>query len=423
MTIEGTESLKLTSLEVENILRLKAVNLSLEDGALIVEGANEQGKSSVLRSLEILLAGMGQTPDEPIHGDADKGRIVGRFGDVVVSKTFGRGKRPALRITSAGMTAKSPQKLLDTLLDHVALDPLRFMATDPKEQLRILSELMGVNESEINERAQEAYDQRREQNRIVRDLEGSLKALDVDPTAPAEEIAVSDLMAELERIQKHNAKGEHLLVTHREVEHRLQAVQTEIGEVEKRLTALRSTLVKTLSEEMAARDAMLTFEPLDDDDIRAKIATVDETNRKVRDAVKAKELGDRLADERRAADELDETLKAIESERQEMREKARERLPVEDLAISDSGIDYKGKPLAQAGSSAQLRVSLAVAMALNKDKRIKLLLIDDAEKLDAANTRLVLELAREAGFQVLMARVGDGRESAVLIEDGQVADA
>ena len=83
---------------------------------------------------------------------------------------------------------------------------------------------------------------------------------------------------------------------------------------------------------------------------------------------------------------------------------------------------YKGKPLSQAGSSATALVSAAIAMALNKDSRVKLLLIDDAEKFDPPTTRKVLEMAHDNGFQVLMARVGDGEKATVVIEDGAIKE-
>ncbi len=421
--IEGSEPLKLTSLEVENILRLRACHLVMnEEGALIVEGANEAGKSSVLRSLEILLAGMSQTPDEPIHGGEEKGRIVGKFGDLVVSKTFGRGKRPILKVTQKRAKFSSPQKILDELLDHVALDPLKFMGQDAKTQLAVLSDLMGVDEGALDRREQEAYEQRRDANRIVRDLEGSLASLNVDPSAPAEEISVADLMAELDKVQEHNARGAELEAAHMEARSECLELMSEVADLVAQLSALRQKVAKSQEEAEKARVSMTEFEPREEDEIRAKIATVDETNRKVRDNVLAAKITAQLDEAKKTAETHDQDLKAIEQERGELRMEAHSRLPIKELSITDGGVFYKGKPLAQAGSSAQLRVSVAVAMALNQDKRIRLLLVDDAEKLDAGNTRLVLEMAREAGFQVLMARVGAGGESAIVIEDGVVSN-
>jgi hypothetical protein len=67
-------------------------------------------------------------------------------------------------------------------------------------------------------------------------------------------------------------------------------------------------------------------------------------------------------------------------------------------------------------------VSVAIAIGLNRESRCKLLLIDDAEKLEAKNIEMVLEMAKDAGFDVWMTRVLNrpGEESAgsVVIEDG-----
>ena len=158
----------------------------------------------------------------------------------------------------------------------------------------------------------------------------------------------------------------------------------------------------------------------DEAKIMEQITSADDINKKVRDNVEREKA-------RRAADiandnwqQTDVELKDATANREKARLAARENLPIPNLDISESAVLYKGKPLSQAGKSAELRVSVAVAIALNKDKRVKLLLIDDAEKLDADNVKVVMEMAHEAGFQVIMARVGDGKTASVVIEDGEI---
>lgn len=433
---EGSEPLKLTSLEVENVLRLKAVSLKMgPEGSLIIEGRNEQGKSSVLRSLEILLAGMSETPPEPIHGDERKGKIVAAFGDLVVSKTFTRGKRPALKVTTAeGMRAQAPQTMLDKLLDRVALDPLKFMSADDAEKLRTLSDLMGFDETDFEKRRQVTYDKRRDANREAKRLQIERDAVDVDGSAPDEEVSVSLLMERLKERRAHNAeidaasreldeRREELAAFGEEEEalgQEIEALKLDIEKLEAKRSEARSSFRGKAKEIEEAETAFKKMARLPVRDVETQIERADETNARVRAKREAAELDEKLSEATRLADTLDNDLKQIDEERAAARMKARERLPVPELDITEDGVLYRGKPLSQAGSSAQLRVSVAVAMALNEDKRVKLLLLDDAEKLDEENTRTVLQMAREAGFQVLMARVGDGREASVLIEDGEV---
>lgn len=218
----GDGPLRLTSLDIENILRVKAVSLAFGDGALIIEGGNEQGKSSVLNSLEMVLAGMNVTPDEPIHGDAKKGKIVARFKhpdddpenpdplapEIIVTKRFTRGGRPTLTITSGKAKFSSPQGLLESFLDFVALRPLQFLAYDAAKQLAVLSDLMGLDTAALDAKEREVYEDRRDANREVKRLLATYESIPQHDNVPEEEISVSELAVELENIQAHNRDGE-----------------------------------------------------------------------------------------------------------------------------------------------------------------------------------------------------------------------
>ncbi|MDK1020056.1 MAG: AAA family ATPase [Candidatus Hydrogenedentes bacterium] len=442
--------LSLTSLDVQNILRLKAVRLTLDPGGvLIIEGKNEAGKSSVLRSLEMLLSGGKETPDAPIHGDATKGHIIATFGDIVVKKVFRKGKRPVLTITTAdGARMQAPQTMLDKLLSHVSLDPVSFMNKSDREKTVILSDLMGFDSKEFDAEIERLYNLRRDANREAARLAAVADATTFHEDAPDEEVSVSALMTELQKRQAHNATraeaaalvvdGSRLVAEARDaIEHvgqMIRSVDLAITTLEQELADKRlerengiraradagaklANHQGTVSELKAAQEAIV---PANEDEITAKIAAADDINRQVRDNVEretARHAVD-IADVNRR--QADTELKAETDRREKARMEARKNLPIPDLDITADAVLYRGKPLSQAGGSAELRVSVAVAIALNKDKRVKLLLIDDAEKLDSDNVKVVMEMAREAEFQVIMCRVGDGKTASVVIEDGEI---
>ena len=76
-------------------------------------------------------------------------------------------------------------------------------------------------------------------------------------------------------------------------------------------------------------------------------------------------------------------------------------------------------PFSQASASEQIRVSLAMAMALNP--KLRVIRILDGSLLDAENLALIAEMATEHDFQVWIERVSDTSGVGVVIEDGQVA--
>ena len=67
----------------------------------------------------------------------------------------------------------------------------------------------------------------------------------------------------------------------------------------------------------------------------------------------------------------------------------------------------------------QIRVSLAMAMSLNP--KLRVIRILDGSLLDADNLALITEAAVAAYYQVWIERVSDPSETAVVIEDGEVA--
>jgi hypothetical protein len=431
--IKGDDVLRLTSLDVENVLRLRAVHLTLDDdGALIVEGKNEQGKTSVIRSLEMLLAGGKSIADDPIHGDAKTGKIVGKFGDIVVTKTFSRTKAPALKITSPGAKYKTPQSILTALTTTIALDPLKFMGYDDAKKAKTISEMQGCDLSDAEARRKEAFEARRDANREekrLRHVVESLPELPKGHDVTQEETSVGELLAELKAAQEHNKEGDALdeavsKWTRSAADHRKTAegLEDQISDLTAQLESARQAIKECENYASEQQAKLARFIPADEDEIQQKIDNIEEINKTVRLRKQRAQAIVEWEESVNAAGQLDETLREIDTEIETARAEAASRLPVEGLSISDGIVLYKGKPLSQAGDSAELRVSTAIAIALNKDKRVKLLCLDKAEQLDSDNTRLVLEMARDAGFQVIMARVGDGKEASVVIEDGVVKE-
>ena len=94
--------------------------------------------------------------------------------------------------------------------------------------------------------------------------------------------------------------------------------------------------------------------------------------------------------------------------------------PVAGLSFGEEGLLYQDRPLEQASSAEQLRVSVAMGLALNP--QLKVLLIRDGSLLDGDSMRTIAEMAEAAEAQVWIERVGDGDPAAIVIEDGSVRE-
>ena len=88
------------------------------------------------------------------------------------------------------------------------------------------------------------------------------------------------------------------------------------------------------------------------------------------------------------------------------------------LGFDDDGVTLDGVPFAQASAAEQLRVSVAMAMALNP--KVRIIRITDGSLLDSENLALIEEMAGANGFQVWIERVDESGAVGVVIEDGEV---
>lgn len=136
---------RIIRLQVENVKRIKAVDISPPaSGTLVIGGANGAGKSSVLDAIMYALGGGRGIPDQPLRVGEKQGFVKVDLGDLIVDRRFTE-KGTTLVITSKdGYEAPTPQKILDDLFSRFTFDPLAFSRDKPKDQLAVLRSLVGI---------------------------------------------------------------------------------------------------------------------------------------------------------------------------------------------------------------------------------------------------------------------------------------
>ena len=96
--------------------------------------------------------------------------------------------------------------------------------------------------------------------------------------------------------------------------------------------------------------------------------------------------------------------------------------PVEGMSFDENGVLYNGLPFKQEGTAGQIRISVAMGLAMNP--KLKVILIRDGSLLDADNLAMIGKMAEEAGAQIWVEKVTeDGQGVSVIIEDGMVKEA
>ena len=150
--------------------------------------------------------------------------------------------------------------------------------------------------------------------------------------------------------------------------------------------------------------------------IEDELATVEDTNAKIRANNAAREKQAEKVRLREAYEGL--TQRLTELDEQKAQALADAHFPVEGLSFDDTGVLYRGVPLSQASSAEQIRVSLAMGMALNP--KLRVLMIKDGSLLDEDSMAAIRDQVADGDFQLWLEVVNPDDPSAVLIEDGMV---
>ena len=430
------QPLRILSLTSENVKRIKTVTITPKGDMVVIGGNNAQGKSSILDSIAMALGGRNEICPKPLRNGEKRGSTIIDLGELIIERTYTESGGGTLVVKNQdGARYGSPQAILDKLTGSLTFDPLAFSRLKPKDQLETLRQLVGVDTSEIEQDRQTAYDARTDINREVKRLEAERDRLLIavrGQEEPENQPDLSALTQELEAAQATNAENDkvrqRLADAKRNADDCRASVadqKRQVADLEKQLVAARAELAECESK---FTDANGKFErgtkvvaalvDKDESEIVERIRGFEalSTLKANFTALNAARIAVREAQKKSDAftakiDDLDEAKRNAIAEA---------KYPIPGMTLGEDGILLDGIPFSQASSAQQLRVSVAMSIALNP--RLKVLLIRDGSLLDEASLELIAEMARDNGAQVWIERVGHGAECSVIIEDGSVLE-
>jgi DNA repair exonuclease SbcCD ATPase subunit len=431
---------KIVKLQAENIMRLKAVEIT-PDGALVeITGPNGHGKTSVLDSIMMGISGpKAKTfPRKPVREGAEQGTIRIEFEKLVLTRIIHADGESKLALTTKdGAKYSSPQALLDGLAGAgISFDPLAFIRKSNKEQLELLRRILGLDTSELDAKRKKLYDERYLENREADRLKGEISSVP-QAEAPAEEISMAALADELRQAEEHQqrmAAAERSVVAKRQelekadaalvnLRKRLQDLHEEVAKVQAAIGRGEQEALPRLRSELEAMcgqaDELRVGTP-DTAAIRARIAESETVNAKVRSNKRRRELEQKRAAVLDKSKAMTKEIEALDEQKRALIASAPYPLP--GLSVDDEGVLLNGVPLEQASMADKIRTSVAIGAALNPDLRV--MTVYDGSLLNKESRRLLAEEAAKADIQLwLEVATEPGEGFGVVIEDGTVQSA
>ncbi len=418
--------MKIIALQAENFKKITAIEIKPDGNIVEITGKNGQGKTSVLDAIWVALGGMSAAPKEPIRKGADAALIRIDLGDIVVTRTFRHGKdgigvTTAIKVESAGgVKYSSPQSMLDKLLGDLTFDPLAFSRMDEREQFNVLSAFVPYDFAAANKANQEDYDKRTTANRKAKEARAVATHMTVADELPDEPVSLDALTKRLDEAGKSNADIE----IRRANRARLRAdADQKIKDADTNRKHAQTLIDNAVKLEAEANDVYTRLSaaadlpaPVDTAAISREIVQAEQTNRSI-EVRKARDNQIKLAHEcEEAAKRYTEAIDLREVAKREAVSQAQ--LPIAGISFGDNQVLVDDLPFAQASDAEQLRVSIAIAMAMNP--KLRVIRVRDGSLLDDDSMRLVAKMADEHDFQIWIERVSSDGKVGIILEDGHI---
>ena len=424
---------KIVSLNIENVMRIKAAHIEPSSNVVILGGRNAQGKTSVLDAISMAIGVRKLCPDMPIREGEDTASIEVQLGEMFITRTFKRdgagGIVSNLKVKNAeGQPLSPPQATLDALTGRLAFDPLEFARMTPAAARETLRALVGLDVEQLEDELGRVFRQRTEAGVAKRAAQAVVDDLPVPPEPtlilPTMEItkemaAAGQRQADYEELkgieQKHITRIEEL----RQRQARLVA---QIDELQCSVEAIDKTLDVEENARALASSAVNGFSLPGVEEIQQRLDLVLQGNEKAGAIQRERErYAAKVAEAEVAAEKwktLDTQHNQIAHDIKQMTEAVT--YPIEDLELRKEGVFYQGVPFDQGSRAERIKVSLAMGMAMND--KLRILLIRDGSVLDDESMGVLAMLAEKHDFQfwIEMARGYEGAAGAVVIEDGGV---
>ncbi|MCI9043943.1 MAG: AAA family ATPase [Peptococcaceae bacterium] len=403
---------KINKLEIENVKRIKAVQLEPKaEGLTVIGGRNRQGKTSVIDAIAWALGGDRFRPSQAqregaltppdLRVELDNGLIVER-----------RGKNSELKVTDPS-GRRGGQQLLNEFVEQLALDLPRFMQASSREKANTLLQIIGLREqlAALEGQEQDLYNRRRSIGQIATQKAKYAEELPFDPTAPTEPVSVSELIRQQQEILARNGENQRKRAQAASLQAEKERLRRQLADLQARYDEICCSL------EIAQKSAAALLDE-STAELEENIANIEQLNRRVQSNLDRERALDEVAQYQAEYDGLSEALEQCRQAKLDLLAGAQ--MPLPGLSVAEGELVYQGQRWDNMSASEQLRVAVAVVRRLNP--KCGFVLLDKLEQMDLPTLQEFGSWLEAEGLQVIATRVSTGGECSVIIEDGYIKE-
>ncbi len=465
-----------------NIVSLRIKNfLSISDVEIIpgkinqIVGANNQGKTSILKAIEFAIKG--SADGSIVKFGEDAAEVVVELSDSTnIKRRINSEGKQTVKVSKEGFAAQSPQSLLDGLFENSSFNPLDLL--DPKKRSdAILNSIdIKVDEAMLTDELKESefvkipmppldytqhglkvidqaykyfYQRRAEANKDAADKKKRYETYVADlPTDNVPQQTREQIQAELDEVKAKKDYAEDELVaivqTHvknNEAKARADKYIQAVTDIEKQIETLKNQMATLEARRLEGQkfvDSALSevAEALVDDrpyrekcsalaveleQVKAKFSQVD----KYESVQKQKGMVENMkADWDKAQSVADGLSKKVEALGGPVKKKlmASAEMPVDGLEYKDGSFLVDGVLVDNLSSSKAIKLAIGVARKLAK--KTKIICLDGAEALDEQSWLSFKAEIQDDGFVYFVTKVGaafDGGDKVISMDNGVAA--
>lgn len=408
-------SVKITSLQAENIKRIRAIQLTpAPSGLTILGGGNNQGKTSVLDAIAWALGGDRFRP----HAAAREGALVPPHLRIELSNGIvveRKGKNSALTVTDPS-GRRCGQQLLNSFVEELALDLPRFMEASDREKADILLKIIGIGGplAALDRQIRQQYDQRTAIGQIAAQKKHYAEELTEYPEAPDRPVSASELIRRQQAILARNGENQRLRDRAVNLEAALEGQRQRVEFLAQQLAGEQEKLEGLQQQLETARRSAAGLQDESTAALEQSLREIEETNRRVRANLDKARARQEAEDYAAQYQDLTDGIEALRRRRLELLEGAD--LPLPGLSVEEGVLTYQGRTWKDLSGSDQLRVAAAIVRRLNPE--CGFVLLDKLEQMDLDTLARFGAWLEAEGLQAIATRVSTGQECQIIIEDG-----